>query len=199
MKSFRFLGAVAALTFVGAAAQADTVATFADPAMNATTPLFSLSGNTLTGGWAGTGLTLLTPGTPAPDFSDVTFVMTPLTVTPVIPGLGFTNGGNVRFFDSMSIEIFRIDFTGGVLTDGLSFGSRDFMSTDVTFSGAVLGGLIATGEQFAFSFANLVPTQTGYDVTSAFTSSATLRVPAPTSLAGLGVAALLGGRRRRRA
>lgn len=199
MKSFRFLGAIAALSFVGSAVQADTVATFADPATNAATPLFSLSGNTLTGGWSGGGLTLLTPGTPAPDFADVTFVMTPLIVTPVIPGLGVTSGGNVRFFDSMSIEIFRIDFTGGVLTDGLSFGARDFMSNDVTFSGAVLGGLIATGEQFAFSFANLVPTQTGYDVTSAFTSSATLRVPAPSSIAGMGLTALLAARRRRRA
>ncbi len=191
------IGALSALALVGAA-QADTVATFADPAASPATPLFALTGPVLSGGWAGTGLNLLTPGTAAPDYTDVTFLMTPLVVTPVLPGFATTNAGRIDFFDGMN-PIFTIEFDSGFLTSPSSFGGSDFVGQNVRFSGAVLGGSIASNEAFSFSFANPIPNQAGYTVTSAFTSSAELRIPGPATLAGAGVGLLLAARRRRRA
>lgn len=190
------LSALGVLALAGAA-QADTVATFADPAASPATPLFTLTGNVLSGGWAGTGLNLLTPGTAAPDFSNVTFTMTPLVVTPVLPGFATTNAGRVDFFDGVN-PIFTIEFDSGFLTSPSSFGGSDFVGQNVRFSGVVLGGSAATNEAFAFSFANPISNQFGYTVTSAFTSSAELRIPGPATLAGAGFGLLLAGRRRRR-
>jgi len=192
---FALAGAIGALAVAGLA-QADTVATFADPGTVPATPLFTVSGPTLTGGWSGLGLTLLTPGTPAPDYTDVTFVMTPLTVTPLFPGFGTTNGGTIGFFDGITL-IFEIQFDSGFLTTPASFGGSDFVGQNVRFSGPALGGLLSASEAFAFSFANPTATASGYTVTSAFTSSADLRVPGPASLAGLGLGLLAFGRRRR--
>jgi len=194
---FGFFGALSALAVVGAA-QADTVATFADPAASPATPLFALTGNVLSGGWSGSGLNLLTPGTPAPDYSNVTFTMTPLVVTPLLPGFATTNAGQIDFFDGAN-PIFRIEFDSGFLTSPASFGGSDFVGQNVRFSGAVLGGNVSTNEAFAFSFANPISSQTGYTVTSAFTSSADLRIPGPATLVGAGMGFLVAGRRRRRA
>ena len=80
--------AVATTAFVGSA-QAATILTFADPADGPSTPLFTLAGGQLTGGWASgnTGLTLETPGLAAPDFVNAWFDFTPVTVTPTMEGL----------------------------------------------------------------------------------------------------------------
>lgn len=193
---FVSLSAVGALMVAAGVANADTVATFADPSPGPGTPVFALTGNTLSGSWSGLGLNLLTPGTPAADFSDVTFVMTPLLVTPIVPGFALTSGGQIDFFDGM-VNIFTIQFDAGTLTSPSGFGGSDFVGQNVRFSGPVLAGLISVNEAFAFSFANPVATQTGYTVTSAFTSSADLRVPGPASLAGLACGLLAVGRRRR--
>lgn len=189
------LSALGALAVVGAA-QADTVATFADPAASPATPLFALTGNVLSGGWSGLGLNLLTPGTAAPDYSNVTFSMTPLVVTPIAPGFATTNAGQIDFFDGANL-IFTIEFDSGFLTSPVSFGGSDFVGQNVRFSGPVLGGSAATSEAFAFSFANPVSNQQGYTVTSAFTSSAELRIPGPATLAGVGLGLLVASRRRR--
>lgn len=195
---FVALSAAAALT-LGATAHAATVATFADPASGPGTPLFTLTGNVLSGGWSGLGLTLQTPGTPAPDYTNVTFRMTPLNVIPLFGGFSMTNGGVVTFFDSAANPILNITFSAGFLTSPSGVGASDFNSQNVAFSGAALGGLLPSDEAFSFSFANPValPQGAGYTVTSAFTSSATLDIPGPVSLAGLGMGLLVAGRRRR--
>jgi hypothetical protein len=192
---YSLMSAIGALVLTGAA-QADTVATFADPAVSPATPLFSLTGNVLTGGWSGLGLNLLTPGTAAPDYSNVTFTITPLVVLPVAPGFGITNAGQINFFDGAN-PIFRIEFDSGFLTSPASFGGSDFVGQNVRFSGAVLGGAVSSSEAFAFSFANPTPFDGGYTVTSAFTSSADLRIPGPATLMAMGTGLLAVGRRRR--
>ncbi|MFN7019912.1 MAG: hypothetical protein ACK4WH_01120 [Phycisphaerales bacterium] len=192
------LGAVAALA-ASPAAIADTVATFADPSPGGFAPLFSLTGNTLSGGWSGTGLTLETPGLPSVgDFADATFQMTPLTVSQILGVFYVTSPGTIRFFDSSASLLLQIDFTQGVLSLPLSFGGSDmFIGQDVVFSGPILDGYEVTLEQFSFSFANPVNTQQGFTATSSFTSSAELRIPGPATLAALGMGLLVTGRRRR--
>ena len=65
------------------------------------------------------------------------------------------------------------------------------------------GYLPPTNEAFAFSFANILNTHsdtgavTGYTVTSSFTSSADLQIPAPGAAALLGLGGLVAARRRR--
>lgn len=196
MKIRHVLLSAAGALALGSLAHADTVATFADPATGPTTPLFTVNGNLLTGGWSGTGLTLQTPGTPAPDYLDVTFTITPLVLIPLFNGFFMTSGGVVTFFDGVN-PILTITFSNGFLTSPTGVGASDFASQNVTFSGPALGGLIPSDEAFAFSFANPRVMQNGYTVTSAFTSSATLDIPGPASLAGLGLGLLVAGRRRR--
>lgn len=189
----RFRAVALALITVGACgawtAQAITIATFADPAADGSTPLFTLSGMTLTGGWSATGLNLLTPGIPAPDFPDAHFTLTPLTVSPS----GVTSGGSILFTDASSAPLFTIMFDSGQLSP-IAFGATEFLSLNVvSFSGPIVPpGL--NMESFAFSFANQTVTPLGFTATASFTSSA---VPEPASimlLAG-GVASLIRRRR----
>lgn len=194
------LGATAAVQ-----AQSTTVATFSDPtAGGPLSPLFVYSGDNvsgvLNGGWSGTGLNLLTPGIPfVGDYTDATFTMTPIsTSVPLGGGLFLTNGGSINFFDSASNPLLTISFAGGFLTSALGFGSSDFTGFNVTFSGPILAAYgTVTNEAFSFSFANPAVTNTGFTVTSSFTSSAALTVPAPASAALLGVGGLVALRRRR--
>lgn len=194
------IAAVAATT----AAQADTVATFADPSPTGTTPLFTFTGNTtagvLTGGYSGLGLNLLTPGLiGVPDFSDATFAMSPLNTTVGLGGgLFFLSGGSINFFDSAANPLLTITFDSAFLSGALGVGSSDFTGFNVTFSGPILGGYQSiTNEAFSFSFANPANTLTGFTATSSFTSSADLVVPAPATAALLGMGGLLAARRRR--
>jgi len=197
------LAPIVALAGLAASASAQTVATFADPAAGPATPLFALNAATgvFSGGWNGTGLTLLTPALPVTSYSNVTFALTPLNTTFMIGGFRMLSGGDVRFFDSALAEIFRISFTDATLTSSLSFGSSDFVGSNVAFSGSIFPlGYTLSNESFAFSFANpasAAPTGS-FTVTSSFTSSADILIPAPGAgiLAGLGGVMLLGRRRR---
>lgn len=192
MKNRLLISTMLAAGTMAGAASAATYATFADPSVSSGTPLFVLAGNTLSGGWAGTGLKLETPGSASPDYTDVTFVMSPLTRMGPAP-FSLFSGGNIEFFDNTNAMIFRIDFAASYLAEPISFGATDFIGQNVVFSGPIVDSPTAA-ESFAFSFANQVLTQDGFTTTAAFTSSAT---PTPGAMALLGIAGLVGGRRRR--
>jgi hypothetical protein len=190
--------ALAAVLAVGAPlALADTftVATFADPAPNASAPLFSLTGNTLSGGWSGTGLSLDVP-VAGVVYHDATFAFSDLTV---LDGDGTLSGGTIEFFDSLSNSVLTIDFVGAQMlsfseppiTVIFGFAAADSANHDVSFAGpGVPGGL--TEELFAFSFAN--PRTVGETTTwtASFTSSA---IPEPASLVLLALGAAVLRRR----
>lgn len=185
MRRFPWVLALAATLTAGAFGQTFTVATFSDPALDETTPLFELNGSTFTGGWSGTGLNLLTPGLTAPDFSNATFDMDPLTL--LNPGTGQLSGGTIRFYDNAHTLQFTITFSNAQLYVPFVFGASDgFMAETVTFGGPAVTTPLST-ETFSFDFANQTATQTGFTATSSFTSSAS--VPEPSTL-GL---ALIGG------
>lgn len=182
---------VAAVTALPAHA-AFTVATFADPAQDSSTPLFELDGSTLTGGWNSTGMTLQTPGLGGANYTDAGFSMTPLTVSGTFPSYT-VSGGSIEFTDSIGNEIFTISFDGGFLLGSLGFGASEFTGQGVSFTGPAITSPLSQ-ESFSFAFANPEPTAGGFTVTSSFTSSA---VPAPGSLALVGLGGLIAGRRRR--
>lgn len=174
------------------ASNALTMATFADPATDASTPLFTFNATSISGGWSGTGLLLQTPGWAAPDYADAKFSMAPVALTPIAPGFSSAGAGQIDFTDSLNNLVFRITFQSGyVSVNGV--GGSDLFSNNVTFSGP--GVPVVTNETFNFSFANFG--QNGNDVTAtaAFTSSA---VPEPASIAaiGLGLAAVIRRRRK---
>lgn len=186
----RLLGGIAAgiMSLTAAANASETVATFNDPAADATTPLFILDGNTFTGGWEDGGLDLIAPLI-STTYQDVIFEMTPL----VWDGDTGLSGGTIWFYEGVDL-VFQIDFLSASLFAPFVFGASEFAAQDVTFSGPATGGLPLSQEEFSFSFANTVLTDTGATWTAAFTSSA---IPEPSSLALLvgGLGALLGRRR----
>lgn len=191
-KFFGLVGAFAtALVVSQASAQSVTIATFSDPAEDASTPLFELDGSTFTGSWDGTGLDLYTPYI-AGMYPDATFEMTPLTYD----GAFGLSGGTIEFFDSGASLVFQIDFLSATLVQPFVFGASEFRAQDVTFSGPAAGPMPLTLEQFSFAFANTVITPTGATWTSAFTSSAQV-IPEPASLMLLiGGTAVMAARRR---
>ncbi len=161
---------------IAAPAVGGTVATFSDPALDGSTPLFELSGTSFTGGWFGLNLNLDMPITGSV-WHDATFTLTPLTVT----GPGVLDDGTIQFFKSAADGgglALQIDFNTASLAP-FGWGASDvFLGQDVTFSGpGIPPGL--TSETFAFSFANPTPTSDGFTYTASFTSSA---VPEPSSL-----------------
>lgn len=199
MSPIRAILPAAILAAAAGVSNAVTVATFADPTSGPTPSLFQYNATTqtLTGGYAGLGLDLETPGIAAADFADATFSMTPLVAIANLGPFVQFGAGSVQFFDSAANPILNISFTGGIMTGALSFGASDFTGFGVTFSGSALGAIQSiTNESFAFSFANPVATQSGFTVTSSFTSSADIVVPGPGSLALAGAGLLLMRRRR---
>lgn len=194
-----------AVTMVSSAhAQTTTVAAFFDISQGANNvAVFQRNGNLFTGGYSGTGLTLRTPGIAAvPDYTDVTFSVTPLTIV----GPGFfgddTSPGSISFFDNASNLLLKMDFGRAHLSPfGLS--AADFFFDNVTFTGGIIysAGIGAANEQFGFTFANVNFPNPGdptvYTATASFTSSALIIVPAPASAALLGLGGLVAARRRR--
>ncbi|MFQ5805650.1 MAG: PEP-CTERM sorting domain-containing protein [Phycisphaerae bacterium] len=174
-----------------ASAPADTIATFADPASDGSTPLFTLSGSTLSGDWSDTGLDLITPIS-GDEFPDATFTMTDLTV---LDPEGSLSGGTIEFFDNGGSSVLRIDFDAGQLFSPFGFGASTLVGHNVTFSGPIIT-IPLVEESFAFSFANQVTTPDGFTWTAAFTSSA---IPEPATLTLLIVGGIATGVSRRRA
>ena len=199
VSKWAYLGAVSSLaTLCGlTGARAETVITFADPSSGPATPLFSYSGNTLTGGWAGPGLTLQTPGLTNTDYSNATFTMTALSRTSDSGSVHFLSGGELNFFDSGDNLLLTIEFASAELSGPLGLGASDFIGDNVTFSGPVLGGESFTNEAFAFAFANPIGTLSDFTVTASFTSSGDPMIPGPGSAALLG-SGVMGLWRRRR-
>jgi hypothetical protein len=191
------LTALAAGAFA-AAANAGTIATFADPAADGGTPLFQFTSGApgvgvLSGGWSGNNLLLQTPGLAEPDFADARFNMAP--VAAVGGPVGWTLGaGQVDFFDSSNALLFSVVFQSGTLTSPAGSGASDFAGNGVTFAGPIIPPDL-TNEAFAFSFANPQGNLGSYTVTSAFTSSAD-RVPEPASVVLIALGAIAGLRRR---
>ncbi len=180
-----------------------TIATFADPSMNAGQPLFTVGGigsPFITGGWADTetGLTLQIPYS-GHTYPDAFFTMTVLTYSG-----GITSSGKIKFYhDNQNINetpLIEIDFNSGHITP-FGFGAMDMLYLDgVTVSGSEIGGAVLTDESFAFGFGNLAPIggdwNNGYTATAAFTSSAA--VPEPATIALLGTAGLCVFTRKKR-
>jgi len=182
---------------LSASSQAFTVATFADPSPDGSTPLFTFNSTALTldGGYAGTGLTLLTPGWGAPDFADATFTMSTVGLTATgDPDVFDTAGGVLNFFDSLSNGVMTITFGAGTFVANNGFGGSDFSGQIVSISGpGIPGGWY--NETFNFSFANPETNGNLSTYTAAFTSSA---VPEPATMVGLATGlGLLAARRRR--
>ena len=180
-----------------------TIATFADPANDSSTPLFTvdLNNNLITGGWldSQTNLTLevIYSGN---TFVDAFFTMTTVTYTGTITG-GETGGGTIKFFadgQTSTTPLIQIDFAKAHVTP-VGFGAMDLFYADgVNISGSEIGPATLTDEAFSFSFANQVPIggdwNNGHTATASFTSSA---VPEPATIALLGLGALSLLRRKR--
>ena len=179
-----------------------TIATFDDPAVDSTTPLFmvDLHKDLITGGWldSQTNLTLEVVYS-GNTFVDAFFEMTALSYIGGLMG-GITGGGTVKFFadnqSTATTPLIQIDFDSAFLSPA-SLGAVELFGNDVTISGSEIGGATLTDEAFSFSFANqvLLPDEGGYTATSAFTSSA-VPEPATVTLLGLGALSLLHRRKK---
>jgi len=175
-----------------------TVATFADPAVNGSTPLFtvSLDSNVITGEWSDsqTGLNLIIFGDSGNPFEDAFFEMEPVSYDGDITG-GETGGGIIKFFadnqDTSTIPLIQIAFEKAYLTP-FGFGAMVpfFINDYVTITGSEVVASL-TDESLVFSFANHTPLSggwsEGYTATASFTSSA---VPEPATIVLLGTAGI---------
>ena len=188
---------VVILSFGLTQASATTIATFADPAVNGSTPLFTINftGNLITGGWddSKTGLTLQIPDS-GHTYTNAFFTMTDVTYLGGINGN--TSGGTIKFFadgqSTSTTPLVQIAFgTGHVSLYG--FGAMNTFNPDgVTITGSEIVGPLTDGASFAFGFSNQATTSSsgfsGLTTTGSFASSAT--VPEPTTLALLGTAGI---------
>lgn len=191
-------GILSAVAVTSANAQTVTIGTFADPAVTADPPMFTVDfvNNTIEGSWI--GLDLLIDGT---SYTNVEFSMPGVPITaytnPAQKYLGgTTGGGNIKFYPAgqPASVLFSIAFETAHLTTG-GFGANEpLLADDVEFGGLVVPtGL--TDEVFSFAFANHVLTDEALTTTASFTSSA---LPEPASLGLLVLGAILFGARPRR-
>ena len=195
---------VLVLGFLGSSAWGNSflVATFADPALDSSTPLFTVvyePGGSVTGGWgdAQTGLDLEVPIISNIPFTDAFFEMTPLVYNGGSSG-GATGGGTIKFFEdgdnpNTATPVVKIVFDNAQLNMGGLWGNL-FQSNNVDITVKDYAGVLSQ-EQFSFSFTNIVTGETGFTATAAFTSSA---VPEPMTLGLLGAGSLMLLRRRRK-
>lgn len=191
---------IAAIIFAISASAAQstmTIATFADPAQDNTTPLFEVdfTTNIISAGWDNSGLDLIVLNSVI--YQDAVFTMADITITAVTdPLLGYkTQAGTIKFLESDLVsEILTIEFDTGWV-NFFGFSGADFVSDDVTISGPALGSIVLDQEAFAFSFTNYVPLyrdsyRMGFTATASFTSSAIIPEPATIALMGMGLAFL---------
>ncbi len=185
------------------AAQAGTIATFADPAADGSIPLFMVDtvNGTVNGGWSDSNTGLILEADT--DYIDAWFTMSQLNYAGGMSG-GDTSAGVIKFYaDGTSDEpILQIDFERAHISPyGLS-GSNifTFMSDEVSFSGDIVGtpaGTPAnlTDGSFGFSFANQAIDSNGFTSTAAFTSSAAVPEPATIAILALGTLPMLRRRK----
>jgi hypothetical protein len=188
MKNFYALLVLGLL--ISASSQASfTVATFANPSLGSSDPLFSVdwTNGTIMGGWAdgkgGLTLNLSNEGTP---YNDVWFNMPTVTIdSQILPNVyGYTGKGTISFYaaGTTTNPLYVINFARGVI-NSFVFGSDE--TFDVTFSGSALTKTYQD-EQFSFAFAAKNSTNGGFTATSAFDSSANIPEPATLVMLALG-------------
>ncbi len=193
MKTITFASTIALLAFA-VSAQAVTIATHDDPALDGSTPLFTVTDSSVSGSWTGTGLTLFVPFT-STSYSDVQMSMASVSRT----GLAMGSGIVIYYTNDINDPLFTMSFDSGTIVEPLTSGSSELNADNVYFGGsALIGTDPLINEQFSFSFANPVglggQTRT---YTAAMTSSADA-VPEPATMAifGLGAAAFATRRRK---
>lgn len=204
-RTIALIGTVVLMIIAGAVhAESFTVATFADPSLSASNPLFSVvwpgtSAGTVNGGWVDGkgGLTLEIPFAGL-TFDNAWFEMDELAITGTASifgqKFGQTGEGQIRFYEEGSSDdpLLVLDFdTALVSLFGMGASETDFFAS-VTITGSVIPSPLSD-EAFSFSFANIAPLNgnvntKGFTATSAFTSSA---IPEPASLALLALGALM--------
>ena len=176
--------------FVGAGTfcNATTIATFADPAIDGSTPLFTVGTGTVDGGWddTQTGLTLEVVFS-GNTYSDAFFEMGQLTYN---SSTGVTSSGTIKFFEdgasTSGIPLIQIDFDSGQVFP-TNFSAMDlFFANGVTISGSeietvLLEDELLVDESFSFAFANQTINGGGFTATSSFTSSANV-IPEPATI-----------------
>lgn len=204
--------AITVISLCAASVNAGTIATFADPAPDASAYLFriDLDADTVSGEWpdSNAGLTLEVIPT-GQAHADAFFTMTDVAYTGGPTG-GPTGPGAIQFFrdgdDPLTADpLVEISFASAQLTvQGFTGDNIYDLHSDhevvITVWKSTGPVTLTQNAAFAFSFANQTPLPSGqgFDATAAFTSSAT---PEPATLAVLlvgGIPALLVGRFRRR-
>ena len=202
-----FVGLALGLAFSTNAASGTTItiATFADPAADASTPLFTVTFGTsgsVAGGWddSQTGLDLEVPLTGGL-YEDAFFQMDPLTFNGDASG-GVAGGGAIKFFDDndnpdIAVPLVSITFSSGQLDPGSFYADDLFHLNNVQITVKDYPQTLSQ-EQFSFAFANKVmlggACPTGFTATAAFTSSA---IPEPATMILLSLGSLVLIRRRK--
>ena len=183
-------------------AQAQTVATFADPTMGSGGPaMFTMNyaADNITGGWTDsqTGLTLNVCGI---NYYNTYFTMAAISYN---YAAGTTGGGAINFYQDgqnpATTPLLQVSFTSATVSPYSFGGSNSFFAANgVAISGTGINGTWTNQASFAFSFANQAvlngSANNGYTATSAFTASA---IPEPITMVILGIGGLFIRSRKR--